>query len=114
MSQFKQHSNKNNYYMYNDPATGNALGGRHLCTVNPTAGTTTMVGLFGNSLTGRGTWMSDLTFDANGTLYGIIGDGGVGDPQTMYTIDLTTAQITAVVWAARRIAATMSRSDSSR
>lgn len=75
---------------------GGGLGGRYLASLDIAAGTTTSVGHLGDAVTEVGSWMADITFAPDGTLYGIIGNGGI-DPETLYTIDTTTAVVTQVM-----------------
>jgi hypothetical protein len=80
-----------------DPTTGTIYGilrlmaannlSRTLVTINPTTLVVTAIGALGQD------GMADLAFSADGTLYGVTGDGG--DPAaTLFTIDKTNAATT--------------------
>lgn len=60
---------------------------RRLATINPVTGVATTIGNLGRSF-------SSLAFRADGTLYGVTGDGSSQNPETLFTINTTTAAIT--------------------
>ncbi|MCA8974827.1 MAG: hypothetical protein KDC98_08895 [Planctomycetes bacterium] len=83
--------------MARDPVTGMVwaiirfyptIGTRRLCTLDLTTGVATIVG----TLTDR---FASIAFRQDGTLFGVTGDGA-NVPETLYTIDKTTAQATFV------------------
>jgi hypothetical protein len=84
-----------------DPTTGTLYGivrltsgatnrDRHLVTINPT----TFVATDRGEISEDG--MADIAFAANGTLYGVTGDGGTNS-ETLWTINKTTAAATLVL-----------------
>ncbi|MEM7164344.1 MAG: hypothetical protein AAF581_02715 [Planctomycetota bacterium] len=58
-------------------------GDRQLGLIDPATGATTLIGLLGDNFAG-------IAFDSGGVLYGVTGDGAV-QPESLFTIDLTTA-----------------------
>jgi hypothetical protein len=63
---------------------------RTLVTINPTTLVATAIAQLGQD------GMADLAFSADGTLYGVTGDGGT-TPETLYTIDKATGATTLVI-----------------
>lgn len=57
---------------------------RRLVTIDPVTGIATNIGQTGNSF-------STLGFRANGTLYGVTGDGAGSNPETLFTISVANA-----------------------
>ncbi|MBL9201084.1 MAG: hypothetical protein JNL39_11285, partial [Opitutaceae bacterium] len=66
-------------------------GDRNLVTVNVTTGAVTNIGPVGSAAKLS---FADLAFDSNGTLYGVTGDGSIGQPRTLFTIDKATGATT--------------------
>ncbi|HSW89890.1 MAG TPA: hypothetical protein VLH19_03380 [Patescibacteria group bacterium] len=62
----------------------NAQTGRELVTLNPTTGVATNIGDTGKQFAG-------MAFDDQGILYGVTGDGETNLPETLYTINTSTA-----------------------
>ncbi len=60
---------------------------RRLVTIDPSTGIATNIGNLGRAF-------ASLSFRSDGTLYGVVGDGGSTDPETLFTIDTSTAAIT--------------------
>lgn len=60
---------------------------RRLVTVNPTTGVATPVGTLARAF-------SSLAFRSDGVLWGVTGDGSTSDPETLFTLDTTTAAAT--------------------
>ena len=57
---------------------------RHLVTLDPISGVCSDIGILDRRFAG-------LAFRADGTLYGVTGDGDETDPESLYTIDTSTA-----------------------
>jgi hypothetical protein len=66
---------------------GGGPDNRRLVTINPTTGVAADIGNLGRAF-------SSISFRSNGTLYGVTGDGSTLNPETLYTINPTTAAIT--------------------
>lgn len=65
------------------------VAGRELATLNPANGQASALGNTGDNF-------AAIAFSANGTLYGVTGDGG-NNPETLYTIDTNNASTTMVM-----------------
>jgi len=78
-----------------DPTTGTLWGvlktnlGRVLVTINPADGVATSIGVLGDSYAG-------LEFKADGTLLGLIGDGGT-DPDRLNILSKTDASVVSTI-----------------
>jgi hypothetical protein len=57
---------------------------RRLVTIDPTTGVATTIGQTGNAF-------ATLAFRANGTLYGVTGDGASSNRETLFTLSVTNA-----------------------